>query len=90
MSKILEFLKNIIKKAWQVVTSFVKETIANAPAAIILGTSAVGITSLLSKTSVSSLFIPVPFINETMICVVIAILITYSLALLTQVWYEPA
>ncbi len=86
IKKILEFLGNIVKKAWEVVVSFIKETVANAPAAIILVTSSIGICGLLTKTSLEKLCIPIPWLNETMICIGLAITITYALALITQYW----
>jgi len=86
IKKILEFLGRCLKKTWDTVVGFVKETIANAPAATILVTSSIGICGLLTRTPLEKLCVPIPWLNEAMVCMVLAVMITYTLAMIAQHW----
>lgn len=82
IKKIYEFIKNTIK----VITEYVKDIISNAPACTLLVTSTIGISSLLQTLPIEVYCVSIPFINELVVCSIMAVGITYTLILLTQVW----
>ncbi len=78
--KFVGFTKNTLVAAIKVIVEFVKETAINSPAVIIMSFSAFGMASTLTKLGVSSLFLPVPFINEVAIVSVLSVIFVLVLA----------
>jgi len=76
------FIFRTIKKTGEVIVTYIKETIINAPAVTIMTFSAFGIANVMHNMNVSALFVSIPFINEVAIISVLSITLVLMLSTL--------
>lgn len=75
------FIKKVAKAMWRTIASFVKDTVNNAEATILLCTSAVGVSAIIGKQAMVyqlPAFINAPMVIP-MISIAFVVLLTYSM-----------
>lgn len=83
--KLLNFIKNVVKSILNVLYDFIKEIVVHLPAITILVFAVIGITGTIALLPIEAMFLGIPFITETMVAPVLAVLTTWALATISSV-----